>query len=210
MKNLLLSTALLLGLCAPALAQVNTVPQVGVNTANLRASTYSVSIFNLVPAATATDVFCLSAGTKTAHIRRIALSGTAGTLISTQVSLIHRATLDTGTAAVNPTYIGNITPLLSTNATATAVPVAYNSTGGNPTITDSTTHAIARAAVLTLGVSGTTAAPSDRLVWEFGTAVDAYDQGADLPGGGTEQYCVNLNGSSVTSGVLAGSIEWTE
>jgi hypothetical protein len=209
-KKLLLSTAALLGLLTTASAQVNVVPQIGMNTSNLRNNTYTVSIFNLVPASTPTDMFCLSAGTKNVHIRRIALSGTAGTLITTQVSLIKRATLDTGTAAVNPTYIGNIVPLNSTNPTATAVPVAYNSTGGNPTITDTTTHAIVRATNVTFGVSGTTAAPADRLVWEFGTAVDSYSQGADIPAGSTQQYCINLNATSISSGVLSGAIEWTE
>ena len=45
MKKLLLSTALMLGLMAPAIAQgVNTVPQVGLNIANLRQPTYSAMI----------------------------------------------------------------------------------------------------------------------------------------------------------------------
>ena len=46
-------------LSSSALAQI-TVPQVGVNQANVREQTYSAVSVALVPAASATDVFCIS------------------------------------------------------------------------------------------------------------------------------------------------------
>jgi len=197
-------------LTTSALAQVNYVPQVGVNVANLRAQTYSASLLSLVPVASATDFFCISGSTsKHIHVRRIELSGTAGTLVTTPVVLVHRTSLNTGTAAAS-TYVKAAAPLLSTNGTATATVVGYNSTGGNPTIVDASPTYI-RTSTLTLPVSGTSATGADRLVWLFGTSVDAYNQGLDIPSGGTaQQYCLNLNGVSITSGVLQGSIEWTE
>ena len=209
-KKLLLAGVAVLALGGVAASQVNVVPQVGVNTANLRQSTYSAAILGLVPVASATDFFCISgSSSKKVHVRRIALSGQAGTLVTTPIVLLHRTSLDTGTAATS-TYLKASAPLLSTNASATATVVAYNSTGGNPTIVDSSPTYI-RVSSLTLPVSGTSAMGSDRLIWEFGTSVDAYSQGLDIPSGGTaEQYCLNLNGVSVSSGVLGGSIEWTE
>jgi hypothetical protein len=80
----LLSLALLLGLMAPALAQVNVVPQVGVNSNTITRATYSASAVGLVPAASGTDLFCISAGTsKNVSIKRITIGGTAGTAITT-------------------------------------------------------------------------------------------------------------------------------
>jgi hypothetical protein len=194
----------------PANCGVNFVPVVGVNCANLRQATYAAVMLKMVPAASATDFLCISgSATKSIHIRRIGLSGTAGTLITTTITLLHRVSLNTGTVAT-ATYIKAATGLRSTNPAATAVVVGYNSTGGNPTIVD-TSPTYIRNSDITLNLSGTTAAAADRLIWEFGTSVDAYSQGLDIPSGGTaEQYCLNLNAVSVSSGVLDGSIEWTE
>lgn len=193
-----------------ALGQVNVVPQVGVNTANLRQNTYTATILSLVPAASATDIFCISgSASKTVHIHRIALSGTAGTLVTTPIVLLRRTSLDTGTAST-ATYAKATTGLSTGNPTASATVVAYDSTGGNPTIVDSSPTYI-RTGTLTLGVSGTTAAPADRLIWEFGTYVNAYEQSLSIPSGSTaQQVCLNLNAVSVSSGVLQGSIEWQE
>lgn len=210
MKRFLLAGVALTTLVGVAAAQVNVVPQVGVNSANVRAQTYSATLLSLVPAASATDIFCISgSATKTIHVRRIELSGTASTLVSTPIVLVHRSSKDTGTAATS-TYVKTGGKLASTNGAATATVVGYNSTGGNPTIVDSSPTYI-RTAALTLGISGTTAAPVDRLVWDFGTGIDAYDQGLDLiKGGTTQQYCINLNAVSVNAGVLQGYMEWTE
>ena len=210
MKKLLLSTAALLGLSIPALAQVNTVPQVGLNTNTLRQNTYSAVFTGLVPAASATDIFCLNgSATKDIHVIRVEISGTAGTLITTPVTLLRRVSLDTGTAAT-ATYVPGIVPLYIANPTATASVTGYNTTGGNPTIVD-TTPTYYRVGEVTLGVSGTTAAPADHLVWRFGSDVDNYAQRLIIGAGNTtKQLCLNLGAVSVTTGALYGQIDWME
>ena len=194
----------------PANCGVNFVPIVGVNCANVRAASYTNIILSLVPAASATDFFCISgSSTKAVHVRRIDITGTAGTLVSTPITLVHRVSLDTGTAATS-TYLKAPAMFASTNPTPTAVVVAYNSTGGNPSITD-TSPTYIRSTALTLGVSGTSVGAVDHLNWTFGTPEDAYFQGLDIPKGATaEQYCLNLNAVSVATGVIQGQIEWNE
>lgn len=202
MKRILLAGVAALGLIAPASAQVNAVPQVGVNTANLRAQTYVGQINGVVLASSATDFACINASSsKKVSIRRVALSGTAGTLITTPISLIRRNTKDTGTSTAM-----NITKNNTTNAAATASGVSYTA---NPTITDSTSHQTIRTAEITFPVSGTNAVGGDRLEWFFGTQVDAYNQGADLTAGSTQQFCLNA-GAVTTGATVYGTVEWTE
>ena len=207
MKKLLLSTALVLGLCAPALAQVNVVPQVGVNTANLRQNTYSAAIKALVPASAATDVFCIDgSATKNIHVTHWELYAT-GTGISVPVLLNHNLGLDTGTAAVAATYGPVANKLSSSNPTATATVVAYNSTGGNPTIGGTVTTI--RSGVLIVSLA-TTPVVSQYINWNFGTQAGFYNQALDIPAGATtEQYCLNLTATS-PGGTLNGYVEWTE
>lgn len=190
-----------------AVAQVNTVPQIGLNTANLRQNTYSAAILKLVPAASATDFFCISgSASKTIRINRIELSGT-GTLGSFPIYLNHNSTLDTGTAAVAATYGPIPYKLNSANPAATATTVAYNTTGGNPTIGGTATTL--RSGVLLVGASATYTSPIDRLVWNFGTESEEFNQHLIIPPGTTEQICLNLVAGSPTA-VLEGYIEWTE
>ena len=209
MKNLLLSTALLLGLATPALAQVNVVPQVGVNSANIRAQTYTAAIKSLVPEATAgTDFFCIQgSASKTVSVNRWEIWGT-GTAATQVVNLNHHLGLDTGTKAVAATYGPVPYPLVSTDAAATATLTAWNSTGGNPTIGGTVTTLRTGE----LGVVATTVGtPVPPLVWNFGTADEAYNQHLTIPSGGTtEEFCLNFNGATVTASVLQGYIEWTE
>ncbi len=94
MKNPLLLTALLLGLATPALAQVNQVPQIGLNTANIRQNTYSAAILKLAPAATPTDFFCIDgSSTKTISIDLIEIAAT-GTGLTQPIYLNHNLGLD--------------------------------------------------------------------------------------------------------------------
>jgi hypothetical protein len=207
MKNRILGAALAALLSTSALAQVNVVPQIGLNTANLRQNTYIATIHGLVPAAATTDMFCISGSTtKTIKISRIELSG-SGTIGSSPVYLKHNSALDTGTVAVAATYGPIAYPQVSSNPTATAVVRAYNTTGGNPTIGGTATFY--RGGNLTISPTATTTFAQDRLVWNFGTAVGMYNQQPTIPPSTTEQFCLNLGASSLTA-VLEGSIEWTE
>ena len=212
MKKLLLSTVLALGWFAtpivPAHAQtpancgVNFNPVVGVNCANVRKPTYVAQILGLVPVTGASDIYCLNASaSKNIRIRRVKLSGIATAATNVPVSLIRRNTLDTGTAG---------TPFIAAmnggNPTTTASAVTYTA---NPTITDTTSHQTVRASYLLLG---TAAVPLVPVEWDFGTAIDAYDQGADLVSGATTtQYCINFGATALGGGqTVSGFIEYTE
>jgi len=207
MKRFFLSALAILALGGIAASQVNQVPQVGVETANLRQNTYVAAIHGLIPAASTTDFFCISGSTsKTIKIHRVELSG-SGTLGSAPIYLNHNSTLDTGTAAVVATYGPVAYPLMSSNPAATAVVTAYNTTGGNPTIGGTAT--IFRVGNIVVSPTASTTIGMDRLVWQFGTATSLYDQSLIIPPNTTEQICVNLAASSLTA-VLGGTIEWTE
>jgi hypothetical protein len=203
----LLAAALAGVLAAPAFAQVNYVPQIGVNSANLRVNTYSAAILKLVPASTPTDFFCISgSATKGIHVRRIELSA-IGTGLNQPIYLNHNLGLDTGTTAVAATYGPIANPLRSSNPTATATVVAYNSTGGNPSIGGTVTTIRSSTIISALA---TTPVTVPTLVWQFGTSIDAYEQGLDIPAGATtEQYCLNYVGDTAPS-TINGYIEWTE
>jgi len=193
-------------LSSSALAQI-TVPQVGVNQANVREQTYSAVSVALVPAASATDVFCISgSATKMIAISKIVISGTAGTLVSLPFTLVRRATLNTGGTAATGSAAPVATRHNSTNAAATATLTAYTA---NPTINDSSPLYL-RSQILTLPTTaaGTVINP---IWWNSGTAVEAYSQRFDIPAGSTTvQYCVNLNSVSVSSGSLHISVTWSE
>jgi hypothetical protein len=205
-RKFLLGTVAGFALTSAALAQ-NTVPQIGVNTATIREQTYSASAVGLAPAASATDIFCISgSSSKTIAIRRISISGTAGTLITVPVTLVRRASLNTGGTLATGAALPAASPHLSTNGTATATLASYTA---NPTIND-TSPLYFRAGNATFPVTsaGTVIFP---LEWFGGSQVETYTQGFDIPAGSTaQQYCLNLGATSVSSGLLNISITWTE
>jgi hypothetical protein len=212
-KKLLIFAALALGWFAapvvPAQAQtplgcgVNYNPVVGVNCANVRQPSYVGQILALAPAASATDIFCVDgSATKEISIRKIVLSGTATAAGSAPVSVIRRNALDTGGTSSVP----NIGSLNVGNPTATAAVIQYTA---NPTINDNASHQTLRVQVMPIG---TVAAPSNRpLIFEFGTQVDAYSQGASIPKGATTtQICINYGAATNAGNSLYGTVEWTE
>jgi len=205
-RKLLLGTVAGFALVSAALAQ-NYVPQVGVNSANIREQTYSASAVGLAPAASATDIFCISgSSSKAIAIRRISISGTAGTLVTVPVTLVRRASLDTAGTPATGAALPVAAAHLSTNGAATATLTSYTA---NPTINDSSPLYL-RAGNVTLPVTsaGTVTSP---LEWFGGTSVESYSQGFDIPAGSTaQQYCLNLGATSVSSGLLNISITWTE
>lgn len=208
-----LLTLALVGASAPSFAQVNTVPQLGQINQIVKQQTYAAVSRGLVPAASATDIWCINgSSTKSLAIKRIEVSGTAGTLVSLPVTLLRRATLNTGgTPAVSPA-LPVATAMLSTNAAATATLVAYTA---NPTITDaSPTYFRSQWLTLPTTAAGTIINP---IIWDFSTSQDILAQGLDIragssgtPPGTTTQYCINLNAVSVSSGLLDINVFWTE
>lgn len=207
--GLILAFGLWLG-SFPALAQtpcgVNFNPTIGVNCANIRQPTYSAISRALVPAASGTDIFCISGSTtKNIVIDRVEISGTAGTLVSVPFTLLRRVSLDTGGTAATGTALPVASTHSTNNAAATAVLTAYTA---NPTIVDASPLYF-RSNWLSLP---TTAAGTviNSIVWQFGSATEEYDQRLDIVKNTAQQVCVNINAVSVTSGVLDISIQWTE
>lgn len=207
MKKLIPS--LLAGLLFAASAQaqgINNVPQVGTIMDILRRPTYSAVSVALVPAAAATDIFCIAASaTKNVSVRRIAIGGTAGTAITTPFVVLRRATVDTGGTAATGTALPVYGTHTSSDPASVATLVAYTA---NPTITDSSPVLLDSFLVdlpVTTAAGGTT-----EVSHLYGTATDMFQKGLNLLAGGTQQLCINLNGVSVSSGVLQITIEWQE
>lgn len=207
MKRLLLTLALVGALAAPSNAQVNVVPSVGLITATLNKPTYRAVSIGLVPAASATDIFCIAgSATKTVKVTGLSIYGVAGTLTSVPVVVLRRATLDTaGTAATTIANPANtIGKADNQNPTATATLIAYTA---NPTINDaSPTYIAAAYATFTTVAAGTSAVNTQ---FTFGANLPQFTQQLTLRGI-SEQVCLNLQATSITSGVVNITASWTE
>lgn len=190
----------------PALAQ-NTVPQVGVVQGFIAKQTYSAAFIGLVPPASATDTVCLAgSATKTIKLQQVKLSGSAGTLVTLPVTLVRRVSVATGGTAASTTAnpANTISPRDTTNGTATAVPISYTAV---PTITDAApTYLDSASLTLPVTSAGTVTVP---LAFEYGRDQHSLLQPPTLRGVAA-QLCLNLNAVSVSSGVLNGSLTWTE
>lgn len=205
-KLILLSAALVLGLIALAFAQVNSVPQVGVISGINRTQTYTASSVALVPAASATDFWCLNGSTsKNVSIRQITIAGTAGTAITTPVLVNLNHSLDTIGTPATGLALPVAVPLNTTNAAATATPTAWTANG---TVNDATPNLLS---VLVPTFQVTTTA-NLQTVQYFGTSVDELNQGLDIVKAATvvQQICLNMNGKTVSTGLLNITVVWTE
>lgn len=206
MKRFLLSLALVGALVAPAFAQVNVVPQVGVASGIVKKATYSSVALALPPAASATDIACITgSSTKTITVNRISISGTAGTLVTAPFTLVRRAAANTaGTAATTTAnWANNIAKHDTSDAAATATLISYSA---NPTITDAApTYLMSDSLTLPVTSAGVATVP---LRWEPDTQF-TFLKGWVLRGA-AQQLCVNLNAVSVSSGLLYAGITWTE
>ena len=203
-KLIFVGSALALSVVS-ATAQVNTVPQVGVATAVVTRNTYSATALALPPAASATDIACIAgSSTKTVYISRIRISGTAGTLVSAPFTLVRRTTADTGGTAATTTanWANTIAKNDTKNPTPTATLISYSA---NPTIND-TSPVYLRSAYLTLPTTaaGTSISP---IQWDWDSL--EFVQRPALRGA-AQQFCINLNGVSVSSGLLHINIQWSE
>lgn len=205
-KRSLLALGFWLGLTALAVAQVNVVPQIGVTTAILKQTTYSAVSIALVPASSATDIFCINgSSTKAISIKRVELSGVAGTAVTAPFTLLRRATLDTGGTAATSTAAPVATPNESSDVAATATLIAYTA---NPTINDSSPVYL-RSDYLTLPTSSS--GSNSQFFWAGGEEVGWFTKALNIPKGSTaQQYCINLNAVSVSSGLLHIAITWVE
>lgn len=209
MKRILSALLLGLGLLASAPAHatcsINSVPQVGVLCDVMRNATYSGTSVGLVPVASATDIFCISAGaSKGVAIRQISIAGTAGTAVTTPFLVYQRSALDTSGTAATGLALPVGTPLLPSDPASTAVLTAYT---GNPSV--AATPILMDALLVDLPVT-TAAGGLTTATRVYGSAVDIFNKGLNLAAGSALQYCINLNGVSVSSGVLTINMIWTE
>lgn len=206
MRKLILASLAWLGLIASAFAQVNVVPASGLITSILRNPSYTATAVGLVPAASATDIFCISPGTtRNISIRRITIAGTAGTAITTPFLVYRRVSLDTGGTPATGIALPVPVPNYPGDPASTATLTAYTA---NPTIVDSS-PSLMNAMLVDLPVT-TAAGGNITASATWGTAVDFFHRGLDLQKNTTQQICVNLNGVSVSSGVLAITMDWQE
>ena len=201
----------LLGLAAifasPVAAQVNVVPQVGVISGIVNKASYRAVSVGLVPAASATDFFCIAgSATKTVKVTGIRLQGVAGTLTSVPIVLIRRASVATGGTAAstiaNPA--NTISKVDTTNAAASATLIAYTA---NPTITDASPTYLGSAYLTVPTVAAGTSTPLTEFI--FGANLPQFTQQATLRGV-AEQICLNMQAATITAGVLNIVVFWTE
>ena len=210
MRKALLSLGFLLGLSAPAWAQVpcigvggvNSVPQVGISCAQEpTVTTYAATGVGIVPAASATDIACIAgAAGKVIRLQQIRISG-SGTAISVPVLIRKNASLDTGGTLGTGTVLPVAYALDSANAAASAVLASYTA---NPTVNDAAPGIIDNA---NLGVVATTVGSATSFI-NFDYYTRFYAQ-APLLRKATEQICVNLNATSPTA-LLNVTFKWTE
>lgn len=161
-------------------------------------ASYSASATALAPAATATDIFEIKgSATKTVRITRIQITGVATAAGTYDVQVVKRSTANTGGTSTAPTAV----PHDSADAAATAALKAYTA---NPTL--GTAVGTMRAQKATVGTAATSAVPCVPVVLEFGKD----NVRACVLRGIAESLCVNLNGVTITGGLLDVDCSWTE
>lgn len=199
---------LVLGLLgAPASAQcvsvggVNSVPQVGVSClSESTVDTYAATGIAIVPAASATDIACITgSATKIVRVQVIRVVGT-GTAITIPVVVTKHASANTGGTATTGGAVPVPYALDSTDNAASATTVAYTA---NPTITDSTPGVID---TQFLPLAATTTSTAGNMTFNYG---DRNFMEAPTLRGVAQQLCINLNATSPTASLTV-SFRWTE
>ena len=208
MKRFLVAWVTTLALCGAALGQVNVVPQQGLVTSYLPKTTYSAIWVGLVPAASATDVVCISgSSTRTVKLMSVKISGTATTAINLPMTILHRVSLDTGgtagTTTANPA--NTIGKRDQTTGAATATLISYTA---NPTIND-TSPTYYDSMYVNIATS---AALGQVTGFDWASGIENLLAPPTIAAGTTTgQICLNLNASSIgAAGTTTGSITWTE
>lgn len=209
MRRLLLSLAALAALASPAAAQcvavggVNSVPQPGMSCASEpTVPTYAATGVGIVPAASATDIACITgSATRVLRIQSVRVSG-SGTAISVPVLLRKNASADTGGTPATSTALPVAYALDSANPTSTATLIAYTA---NPTIPDSAPGILSNA---NLGLVATTVGAAVQPYVLFDFAERTFSEAPTLRGI-AQQICVNLNATSPTA-LLNVTFRWTE
>lgn len=213
MKKLFLAGvawAALAALASPAQAQciavggINNVPQPGMSCLNEPAiDSFAATSIGLATAASATDVACITgSATRVVRLQSIRVSGTSGTLVTTPIVIVKRATADTGGTPAATTALPVPYPLDSQDAAATATTIAYTA---NPTINDSAPGIIEAQTTSFNTTAALVSGPPASFDWASRNYVEA-----PTLRGVAQQICVNLNGITVATSLLNISFRWTE
>lgn len=212
MKRIILSLGLLLGFTTLASAQcvgvgsINNAPPPGIicQQDSVVPTYHAVGVAIAIGTAP-TDVSCITgSATKVIRLKKVRLSGTAGTAINISVYLTKHIVADTGGTAATGTALPTAYPMDSTNPTASATLQAYTV---NPTVADAASTVI-NSATMFMPVTST-ASGQNAVIFDWGSG------GIGLQGpllrGVAQQVCVNLNGvTAPSSGLLNVQWVWTE
>jgi len=212
MKKLILILTFAIGFASSAYATdtgclgvsgIGTAPPPGVSCPTpATTSTYAAMGYGIVPAASATDIACITgSATKVVRVEEIRVSGNAGTLVTLPVLLTKHSVANTGGTAATTTALPVPAAIDSGNSAATATTTAYTA---NPTVDSTAT----RVDAITISLNTTSALVAGGAA-SFNFSQLRYSQQPTLRGV-AEQLCVNLGGVSVTSGAIAVSFRWTE
>lgn len=208
MRKLLLTLAFL---AIPTFAQAQCLgvggttvtPQIGLSCIQEpTVDTYMAMGYGIVPAASATDVACITgSATKVTRVQSVKVSGTAGTLVTLPILLTKHTIANTGGTAAGTTALPVPAALDSQSPAATATTTAYTA---NPTVDASALRLDAQTASFNTTAALVAGIPAffDFSSRNFGMA--------PVLRGVAQQVCVNLGGISVSSGLLAVSFRWTE
>jgi len=160
--------------------------------------TYSMAFNGLVGAASCTDLVRLSgSATKTVYVQEVRFSATATAAKTLDVLLIKRSTAGSG----GTSSAGVAIPHSSDDEAGSAAGLLYTA---NPTVGTATGNL--RATRFTIAVVDA-AATQGEVVWDL----KGYNGGKGVRLEGVAQgLCINLNGVTVSSGLLNINIEWTE
>lgn len=206
MKKILLPFFIWALAASAAFAQVNVVPQVGQINSIIRVPTYTATSVGLVPASSATDIFCITPGTsKSVAIRRITIAGTAGTAVTTPFLLYRRVSRDTGGTAATSLALPVAVPHSPNDSASNSTLIAYTA---NPTVVDAS-PSLMDDLIVDLPVTTAAGGPVEN-THIYGTSIDIFEKGIDAIKNTTQQLCVNLNGVTVATGVLQITMEWQE
>jgi hypothetical protein len=158
---------------------------------------YSASIFGLVPAASATDIFTITgSATKRVRVQRVVVNGSQTTAGRVAVGLVKRSTANTGGSSTAPAPVG----FDSTSPAASATVLAYTANA-----TTGTLSGFEDSASVTFGTATSTEATTG-YSWSASSGVAK----PITLRGITEVLAVNLNAATVTGGLLNVTIQWTE
>jgi hypothetical protein len=180
---------------------VNSVPIPGITCASEpNVNTFAATGVGIVPAASATDIACITgSATKVIRLQGIRINGT-GTAITVPVLVTKHATANTGGTAATTTALPAPYAVDSSDGAATATTTAYTA---NPTITDATPGIID---VQELPLAATSTSTASNMNFDYYTRL--FMEAPTLRGV-AQQICVNLNATSPTASLNV-SFRWTE